>query len=767
MDTKYGGFSPYRVERGVDEKYGLYTNGTGVTNTEDWGDNFTNSARTAGMSVRDRRLEGFSVGDSSRYKGLVGRTDDGFEDLLDDPIDTWERPTEPLGGWERRKGREKGGGGGRSGEGYGVGLAGFGDDGDVGDDDFDFGIPSDGLWRSSGDRRDGRLRRRRDGRAGFSDEPKAVQERDRRTGKSGAKEKTDEPLLPQEGLRSAGKGLGRKSRTVGASRSDANLPDVVLANVGSFRAWFSGVCRWQMAAVVVWHSLLVGCIVGASLLHIQGFWAGVCALFGAVISLSPDAFLDAFTSHFLLSRKRIMLIGWFTASQLLVAFCHVFHFRLKKKAVSLLDKLFSWIISYRTLMFVPGILAAGTTGGSAYLTLADSIHGDHSRRTSSLHRDSHEVVWSSVVVLSTVYAFHVVFRQPKVARFPSLQRRRLLQMKGVLPRCLSQAALISLLFAISWILTCKLAGPQAVVRLVNSCSRSVLETVFGLLPFSVNIDAVLPLPQPNPADWQPNALTPWTAYTVFILSFLLLSSWELARMVVWVIKTGRLRMKIDDLLVAISDDSNPYAQHLGFLYLVTIADHLRDYRKKIYSGQSRKGAPWRVVSKAIITVLETAAADVRDLQHPIPYPPPGRRTPFYYIKWVLVVSHKDVAEAVSQGVQLCVWAAEAAAFLAVKALREDSHGEVNRTLPNVVNAMLALSISLRDYIQSKDPYVFIGSQKKMIKLHGHQLARSQWLYLASRLDTAIYRIAAGYYEHLKNFEFPPENAALLERYLNF
>mmetsp|Transcript_12466 Transcript_12466/g.19813 ORF Transcript_12466/g.19813 Transcript_12466/m.19813 type:complete len:82 (+) Transcript_12466:348-593(+) len=81
--------------------------------------------------------------------------------------------------------------------------------------------------------------------------------------------------------------------------------------------------------------------------------------------------------------------------------------------------------------------------------------------------------------------------------------------------------------------------------------------------------------------------------------------------------------------------------------------------------------------------------------------------------------------------------------------------------------MLALSISLRDYIQSKDPYVFIGSQKKMIKLHGHQLARSQWLYLASRLDTAIYRIAAGYYEHLKNFEFPPENAALLERYLNF
>jgi hypothetical protein len=102
--------------------------------------------------------------------------------------------------------------------------------------------------------------------------------------------------------------------------------------------------------------------------------------------------------------------------------------------------------------------------------------------------------------------------------------------------------------------------------------------------------------------------------------------------------------------------------------------------------------------------------------------------------------------------------------LAIAALKEDSYGEVNRTLGDVLNAMLALSIAVRDYIQAKDPRLFVGANRNPVILRGHQIARSQWIYLATSVDTAIHRIVNGYYEHLKAFEFPPEH---LERLWHF
>mmetsp|Transcript_35256 Transcript_35256/g.68591 ORF Transcript_35256/g.68591 Transcript_35256/m.68591 type:complete len:150 (+) Transcript_35256:94-543(+) len=123
------------------------------------------------------------------------------------------------------------------------------------------------------------------------------------------------------------------------------------------------------------------------------------------------------------------------------------------------------------------------------------------------------------------------------------------------------------------------------------------------------------------------------------------------------------------------------------------------------------------------------------------------------------------AEAVSQDVQLCVFASQSAAFLTVHALKEDGHGEAFRTLPALLNALLALSIALQTYIHSKDPTVFVGSKKKVIKLHGRQLARSQWSYLSKNVDNAIYRIVIGYYEHLHGFKLPPEHAAHLQNFL--
>jgi len=110
---------------------------------------------------------------------------------------------------------------------------------------------------------------------------------------------------------------------------------------------------------------------------------------------------------------------------------------------------------------------------------------------------------------------------------------------------------------------------------------------------------------------------------------------------------------------------------------------------------------------------------------------------------VFLPSVIESAEAVSQDVQLCVFASQSAAFLTVHALKEDSHGEAFRTLPALLNALLALSIALQTYIHSKDPNVFVGSEKKVNKLHGQQLARSQWRYLAMNVDNAIYRIVIG------------------------
>eukprot|EP00466_Bigelowiella_natans_P000951 jgi/Bigna1/88439/estExt_fgenesh1_pg.C_320033 len=581
-----------------------------------------------------------------------------------------------------------------------------------------------------------------------------------------------------DGLRNRGGGGGRRGGDKDEPTSDISARDLrvvrneeekldenyITVRITGFRKWFQSVRMFQLWAIGVKISIafLMSLSLLVSFMHISSLYDFVSAIFYLEwITLTPTL-------------RQLRLFLFFVISQLIVSGCHAVYFSVRQQAISSFDALFAWTIMPRTYVFISGVVTSASIGIWSFVRLCEGVHGDYwvpddgydsrigaaaaqggSANGDAAVRSFKEqelILWSGVLVLSLCYAMYIILIQERVSKFPSLQRRRGLQIKGIMPKCLCRGLAISCCFTVAWSIACALIGPRAWVRWLTHLARSFwLDSLFlgsstsssgGGGGATGGVEGGY-----SSFEWETSGPSSKSLYTLFCASFVIVSGWELGRSMVWVIMTSQVTMKTQDLLVAISDEANAYTQHMGFLYLDSISMYMPWERRKLFVMRKQASA-WRYISKAIITTLEKMATDLCDLQQ--------LRRPHYggIMSRLFIISRDRTANAVAQNVQLCVWAAHSGASLAVNALenKEDEYGEVIRTLPDILNAMLALSIALQDYVQSKKPEVFVGSKEKVAALHGHQLARSQWIYLGTQLDTAIYRIISGYYEHMKLFK---------------
>mmetsp|Transcript_6373 Transcript_6373/g.9795 ORF Transcript_6373/g.9795 Transcript_6373/m.9795 type:complete len:299 (+) Transcript_6373:1103-1999(+) len=251
---------------------------------------------------------------------------------------------------------------------------------------------------------------------------------------------------------------------------------------------------------------------------------------------------------------------------------------------------------------------------------------DYGSTLGTTSRNDRVAVWTGVTILSTLYAFYTIVMYDKAVQFPSIPRKRELQLKAIVPTCISFASFWSLTFSGFWYSSCALFGPDAVIGITLSAVYGIVNGILAwmyenLIPEFIS--SYLPaFPRLGNADlnraWETqDSISLWTTYTLFSVGFILLASWELAREVVWMILTERVRFNVPDLLVAIADEKNEYSQHLGFCYLNTIAEHLPNHRKNIYKlNKKKQWSPWRQVSLAIICVFQRMGEHIYALQCP-------------------------------------------------------------------------------------------------------------------------------------------------------
>lgn len=624
----------------------------------------------------------------------------------------------------------------------------------------------------------------------------------------------------------------RRAGGDGARGPPPVVPDSVLQRRTQFPRWFSSVVMWHWAAAAFWQSALSTLFVCLSLF----------------MATSPRAWLLR-----LLSPRSWPLIALFVASQALVLASRIATVKLQTTAKSPYQEILAYF-GQRTWVIAAAVLASAPLGAWAYFQLAEPVLGDLTSLVatewpmaegtgSSDHRalaQGQAFVWSGVMVIALLYAADVALRRrDEILQFPSLQRSRAAQIKGVLPRCLAWAATRSFAFCAAWRGVVTLLGRSALqvggwVLLRPFLGLTSMHELFadpavdgaaagaegifwkdgGLMDMSVGGVAV---------RWR-------SIYALFCVCFVLLFTWQLAGEVVWAVLTARFRFDSLDMLVAISSEPQDgdaripsrelhpkYALHQGFLYLESIAQAKAAERQKVF----RRGH-WQVVSRAIRDVLDQMALDLHSVV--AAHMRPRRRIPVSFratrarakaqlgalgdaietartcldFRWLTETSPDKLASALSSNIQLCAWAAQALSFLTVAALRgEDAYGEVQRSFQELLNSLLALSIAVDEYIKGPasgvspaarapvgagparparegafgrgrpNARLFVGSRARLDALQGRQLARSQWIFLASSVDNAIFRIVQGCYEQLRACQFPPAHAARLERYTQF
>uniref|UniRef100_A0A7S2X948 Uncharacterized protein n=1 Tax=Lotharella oceanica TaxID=641309 RepID=A0A7S2X948_9EUKA len=416
--------------------------------------------------------------------------------------------------------------------------------------------------------------------------------------------------------------------------------DLVTERMDKFHAWFSVVKNWLRASVLFWHMTIVLAIVSLSLVHLQGVWGAALSVLSPLASLSIGKSLLAILKLFVWPMRKFGWLGPFVLSQWLVVLCHIWHFTLQRKPVTKFDSLFLWLFSTRTWMFLPGITASASAGAWTYLQLAGAIHGDYMAPSANSERVDLTVVWSGILVLALFYAFHVIFIQDRVAQFPSLQRKGLGKMKTIVPKCMARAASTSIMFTALWCSSCVFLGPRTMIRGFSSWLE--FATYFAAPGF--DMDASSSMTSHEIGGWGP-------VYTLFVVGFVLLASWELARELTWSILTMRINFSTEDLLVAINVEKDVLGQHLGMCYLETISSHLPRQRKSLFAlDRRRRVSQWQFVSKAIVKILKKMAGDLHELSTPLPV-----RS---YWDFLFNISVIESAEAVSQDVQLCVFASQ-------------------------------------------------------------------------------------------------------------
>ncbi|KNC46141.1 uncharacterized protein AMSG_00259 [Thecamonas trahens ATCC 50062] len=112
---------------------------------------------------------------------------------------------------------------------------------------------------------------------------------------------------------------------------------------------------------------------------------------------------------------------------------------------------------------------------------------------------------------------------------------------------------------------------------------------------------------------------------------------------------------------------------------------------------------------------------------------------------------------------LQLWCVGALGKLAAAAKTDDAYGIVQRTLPDLTSALLAVAVELDEQMST----VSVLNPPLTGPLEGHQLVRPQTLALGSVLNTSLYLIVTTYYASLRTFAFPTHYAAKLQQYADF
>ena len=112
------------------------------------------------------------------------------------------------------------------------------------------------------------------------------------------------------------------------------------------------------------------------------------------------------------------------------------------------------------------------------------------------------------------------------------------------------------------------------------------------------------------------------------------------------------------------------------------------------------------------------------------------------------------------------------ANLVASSASEDKYGAIHRDVPLILEILAKCHISIRSY-QSQITSKYTNMLPTLNRLDGNRGPLSCWKILhepnvlLTVIDTCIYRIITTYYSHLERFEFEPEYASVLERFMEF
>jgi hypothetical protein len=110
-------------------------------------------------------------------------------------------------------------------------------------------------------------------------------------------------------------------------------------------------------------------------------------------------------------------------------------------------------------------------------------------------------------------------------------------------------------------------------------------------------------------------------------------------------------------------------------------------------------------------------------------------------------------------------------------VKEDESGTIasSKTIPDILNAMLNLHLTLQDYAEYAASNATIGvgvvggriiNPEKNV-LNGHSLSFSFSSSLLATISESIYEITTTYYEHLMLYQFSQDHLAILQKYMDF